>query len=459
MTTLLELDRLVRNPWGKVVPGATLYVYEAGPNGEPTTDPATGYTSFDADEEVAYPLTADEEGTFPDAYFPPALYWTYCPDDTVRPLRQWNAANGLVGLLRGDVDETISAFWTMRKLAVGDAGDAMGYPEARLRVYSEETSYSGARYVGSEHQHYAAPSAAPSAAIDYHGLDLFVQTSGANLNSNVGLYPAEFSAVHNTSATIGRAIGVYGYVQNLTTGTIGSDGSAFQGRVRNASTGTMNNGNVFYARAPMNDNASGHISVFAAYRSDDHSSLPAGVTDAYHAFWPGGKSYLGGKLGIGTYYPAGALHLGSDAGTNISGLVFGSANDLTLYRSAAGVLSVGGSIISSGGLITSAGYFQTANGAGSNRAIFGYANGANAAGYSLGASLDTWTKRIAAGVQAMGATGDSLTAPTMTGAGLMLANVSAAPSSNPAGGPIIYAEGGALKCRGTGGTVTTLAAP
>lgn len=71
-------------------------------------------------------------------------------------------------------------------------------------------------------------------------------------------------------------------------------------------------------------------------------------------------------------------------------------------------------------------------------------------------TVDTLLWRAAAGVWAM-ATSD-VTAPTMTGSGLMLSNVSAAPSTNPVGGGVIYCEGGALKYRGTSGTVTTIAA-
>lgn len=50
---------------------------------------------------------------------------------------------------------------------------------------------------------------------------------------------------------------------------------------------------------------------------------------------------------------------------------------------------------------------------------------------------------------------------TSFGAGtgvVFLANRSAAPSSNPSGGGVLYAEGGALKWRGSSGTVTTIAA-
>jgi len=40
---------------------------------------------------------------------------------------------------------------------------------------------------------------------------------------------------------------------------------------------------------------------------------------------------------------------------------------------------------------------------------------------------------------------------------IAIANVSVAPSVNPAGGGILYVEGGALKYRGSNGTITTIA--
>jgi len=41
---------------------------------------------------------------------------------------------------------------------------------------------------------------------------------------------------------------------------------------------------------------------------------------------------------------------------------------------------------------------------------------------------------------------------------LALANASTVPSANPSGGGVIYCEGGALKYRGSSGTITTLGA-
>jgi hypothetical protein len=44
------------------------------------------------------------------------------------------------------------------------------------------------------------------------------------------------------------------------------------------------------------------------------------------------------------------------------------------------------------------------------------------------------------------------------GAVLAIANASTVPSTNPSGGGILYVESGALKYRGSSGTVTTLGA-
>lgn len=384
-----ETALLAVNGYLKTIAGRKVYVYETG-----TTTPITIYDAQSGGSTVTQPLEANDVGVV-------TGYWASEPTTVDFVASSGEVLREGVELVAGidqtDVptksgDETVTGAWDMRTLAVGDSGDPGDYPSARFRVYSNETNYSGARYVGSEHEHYAAPSSAPSAAIDYHGIDAFIASSGSHMNSNVGLYPAEFQAIHGTTGTISRAVGVYGYAQNTSTGTINSDATAFQARVNNGSTGTINNGNDFWARLPLNPSG-GTISIYAAFRSDDHASMPSGVTDAYHLFLPGGKSYITGKFGFGISAPLAPIHLGSDAANNTSGILFGSAADLSLYRSGSGILSTNGAFIASGSLITSGGYFQTAGGAGSNRAIFGYANGANAAGFALGSSLDVWAKR------------------------------------------------------------------
>lgn len=80
---------------------------------------------------------------------------------------------------------------------------------------------------------------------------------------------------------------------------------------------------------------------------------------------------------------------------------------------------------------------------------------------TFGGGSDMVLSRRAAGVLALtksAAAVAGVTAPTMDGAGLMLADVTAAPSTNPVGGGVLYSEAGALKWRGPSGTVTTIAA-
>ena len=75
----------------------------------------------------------------------------------------------------------------------------------------------------------------------------------------------------------------------------------------------------------------------------------------------------------------------------------------------------------------------------------------------FGSGSDTAIAYLATGVLGVRSLFTALTPPTITGVGIMLENVSAAPSTNPVGGGIIYCDAGALKYRGTAGTVTTIA--
>lgn len=68
---------------------------------------------------------------------------------------------------------------------------------------------------------------------------------------------------------------------------------------------------------------------------------------------------------------------------------------------------------------------------------------------SLGTARLTWTKTGNIGFSGTSFGGGSLV--------VFLANRTAAPSSNPTGGGILYVESGALKYRGSGGTTTTIA--
>jgi hypothetical protein len=86
----VPLDTTIRTGLGVVAPGTRLYVYTRG-----TTTQVTGYTTEAGAVAVTYPLTADVEGRFPSAWYPPGSYDLYSPDDAVNPTQAWEAAGGL----------------------------------------------------------------------------------------------------------------------------------------------------------------------------------------------------------------------------------------------------------------------------------------------------------------------------------------------------------------------------
>lgn len=132
--------------------------------------------------------------------------------------------------------------------------------------------------------------------------------------------------------------------------------------------------------------------------------------------------------------------IGAVGPSSVAGIAFGTGTDARIYRNTSGQISTGASFLASAGT-------------GSEIRI---ADGAAAVEFS--SSRDLKLQRVAAGVLGLYPGGSGLTAPTMTGAGLMLRDVTTAPSTNPVGGGVIYCESGALKYRGTGGTITTLGA-
>jgi hypothetical protein len=78
-----------------------------------------------------------------------------------------------------------------------------------------------------------------------------------------------------------------------------------------------------------------------------------------------------------------------------------------------------------------------------------------------GGDLMLKTKEVATGRRVIGMFGDITTTSMPTNSGdlvLYIANCATAPTANSVGGGILYVQGGALKYRGSSGTVTTLGA-
>lgn len=139
-----------------------------------------------------------------------------------------------------------------------------------------------------------APAAAPGVLTDYHGLDLAVVTSGANLNDNIRLYGFESTVQHATAAQIKQIVPTYSHVQvtaaatvdevrmhriALDTGSAGSTVTSFNGSRIEAVAGT------------------GTVGDFFGYRVEDST---AKATGQYYAFYAdAGASYFGGNVETG----------------------------------------------------------------------------------------------------------------------------------------------------------------
>lgn len=286
-------------------------------------------------------------------------------------------------------NESVTGKWTF-----GDAGDPGAYPESRVRIFTEETGTSG-RLVGVHSLHYVSPASAPGATTDYHGFDLAMEANNTNVNANTRYYLFESSTAYAGTGTLGQMVPIYGYAQNTSTGTV-SDAQTYRSAFSNSNaSGVITSAIAYNAVAPVN---SGTITAYYGLKVGDLDAVGGTVTNAWGIYVTTGKNYLGGKLGIGIASPSAPLHLGSDAGNNTSGIIFGSGIDTQLYRSGEGQLTLNGTgalagTLSLAGYIFAGNYVAAGGGAGDDRCIFGYANGGNAAGFTFGDALDVWAMR------------------------------------------------------------------
>lgn len=142
-----------------------------------------------------------------------------------------------------------------------------------------------------------------------------------------------------------------------------------------------------------------------------------------------GDSYLtGGNVGIGTSSPSTKLQVSNSSAVNTIARVANTAGTIDF-----GVLSTGESY---GGYATGTVYYGTS---GASPALF-YTSGSERARIDSSGNLGLGGTSFGSGAVVM-----------------FIANRTTAPTTNPVGGGILYVEAGALKYRGSSGTVTTIA--
>jgi len=165
------------------------------------------------------------------------------------------------------------------------------------------------------------------------------------------------------------------------------------------------------------------------------------------------------NLGLGTSANLTiARLLAGDGSALLPSISFGSDPDTGFYRSGTKDITLATSgvsrwLFSSGGDIVNLAAGRVRNTGGS------LANPA----YSFSTDSDTGILLEASNSMTLAAGGGrvanfALNRNGSSGPSVFIENLTAAPTTNPAGGGILYCEGGALKYRGSAGTVTTIAA-
>lgn len=145
------------------------------------------------------------------------------------------------------------------------------------------------------------------------------------------------------------------------------------------------------------------------------------------------------------------IYLGNTSGAAAVGTL--NANDLNFIRngSTIGTLTSTGITVGTASIATGAVSTTSGNGI--------YSSGANEVGVQC-AALNVATFKsdqlVTASGLNVGIGASSYGSGTRV---ICIGNATAVPSTNPTGGGVLYAEGGALKWRGSSGTVTTLAVP
>lgn len=147
------------------------------------------------------------------------------------------------------------------------------------------------------------PSGAISTSMDYHGMDIVMASSNANMDGMGSMYALEASTYWAGSTGVPERA-VAGYCQAYCSGA-GSIGElvGMQIWTRNAGSGTITDAKGVLVYSPLNSGGGTITNLYGIYLED----ITTGSNN-YAIYSEGGANYFGGSMSIG-----GALTLGGDA--------------------------------------------------------------------------------------------------------------------------------------------------
>ena len=134
----------------------------------------------------------------------------------------------------------------------------------------------------------AAPSAAPIVLTDYHGIDLVLDASVANINADTRLYAFESNAQYSGAGTVNQLVPVYAFANNIGGGTAQEVRTH---RIALQNTGTVTN---WYGTRIEAMIGVGTVTNFYGHYVEDQT---AHVTGNFYAFFSeAGRHSFGGPL-------------------------------------------------------------------------------------------------------------------------------------------------------------------
>jgi hypothetical protein len=255
------------------------------------------------------------------------------------------------------------------------------------------------------------------------GTNVKLATAGAGLTGT-----SQFSHTSFVTATSDATVGYLGYVSNIST-----EASAFTMTDMThfrAGQGTIGIGSTV-------TNQTGYLamsSMTGATKNYGFRGQIAAAANRYNLYMDGtAQNYFAGNVGIGTAGPNSKLEVAGVTTNNDGIRLEGSGSNLRLMiQNASGITGERAFSLTNNSAVKGL-LFQALDNS------YNFVRNVAMFGHDGNVGIGT-TDQFGGGVKVVG-----------------LANATTAPSTNPTGGGVLYVESGALKYRGSSGTVTTIA--